>query len=121
MIGRFILLTASAGGWWVLRAGLPWLRGTKAYVFAFSLIVMDLTKEAATASTAGEITAPVNQFAVMTNYPDASFRAVPRTGLDTLFAVAWADRRKAHGEGPGACDGHVRDLQSAIKKLRKVA
>ena len=27
----------------------------------------------------------------MTTYPDASFRAVPRTGLDTLFATAWID------------------------------
>ena len=27
----------------------------------------------------------------MTHYPDASFRAVTRTGLDTLFAVASAD------------------------------
>ena len=56
--------------------------------------MMDLTKEAATAATAGEITAPANQFSVMTNYPDASFRAVARTGLDTLFAVAWADLDK---------------------------
>jgi hypothetical protein len=53
--------------------------------------MMDLTKEAAMAATAGEITAPVNQFSVMTHYPDASFRAVVRTGLDTLFGVAWAD------------------------------
>ena len=53
--------------------------------------MMDLTREAAAAATAGEITAPVNQFSVMTHYPDASFRAVTRTGLDTLFAVAWAD------------------------------
>ena len=30
----------------------------------------------------------------MTHYPDASFRAVARTGLDTLFAVAWADLDK---------------------------
>ena len=44
--------------------------------------------------TAGEIAAPVNQFAVMTQYPDASFRAVVRTGLDTLFAVSWADLDK---------------------------
>ena len=74
-------------GLWLL----PWLRGMKAYVYAFPLIMMDLTKEAAAAATAGEITAPVNQFSVMTKYPDASFRAVARTGLDTLFAVAWAD------------------------------
>jgi hypothetical protein len=74
-------------GFWLL----PWLRGTKAYVYGFPLIMMDLTKEAATAPTPGEITAPPNQFSVMTAYPDASFRAVTRTGLDTLFAVAWAD------------------------------
>ena len=60
-------------------------------MYGFPLIMMDLTREAAAAATAGEITAPVNQFSVMTNYPDASFRAVTRTGLDTLFAVAWAD------------------------------
>ncbi len=57
--------------------------------------MMDLTKDAATAvPTAGEFTAPVNQFSVMTKYPDASFRAVVRTGLDTLFATAWADLGK---------------------------
>ena len=36
----------------------------------------------------------IDRFAVMTHYPDASFRAVARTGLDTLFAVAWADLEK---------------------------
>ena len=56
------------------------------------MMMMDLTMEAATAvPTAGQLGAPVNQFAVMTEYPDASFRAVARTGLDTLFATAWAD------------------------------
>jgi len=85
-------LLASAGGWWALKQGEPWLYGLEAYVYGFPLIMMDLTKEVSTAvPTAGEFTAPVNQFAVMTHYPDASFRAVVRTGLDTLFAVAWAD------------------------------
>lgn len=74
-------------GFWLL----PWLRGAKAYVFGFPLIMMDLTREAARAATVGDLTAPPNQFSVMTHYPDASFRAVTRTGLDTLFAVAWAD------------------------------
>ena len=74
-------------GFWLL----PWLRGIKAYVYGFPMVMMDLTKEAATAATVGEITAPPNQFSVMTHYPDASFRAVARTGLDTLFAMAWAD------------------------------
>ncbi len=74
-------------GLWLL----PWLRGAKAYVYGFPLVMMDLTREAAAAATVGEITAPPNRFSVMTHYPDASFRAVTRTGLDTLFAVAWAD------------------------------
>ena len=74
-------------GLWLL----PWLRGAKAYIYGFPLIMMDLTREAAAAATVGEITAPPNRFSVMTHYPDASFRAVTRTGLDTLFAVAWAD------------------------------
>ena len=82
--------TGTVTGFWLL----PWLRGIKAYVYGFPLIMMDLTREAATAATAGEITAPTNQFSVMTTYPDASFRAVARTGLDTLFAVAWADLEK---------------------------
>jgi hypothetical protein len=86
-----LVLVAIVAGWWALQVGLQWLRGFKAYIFDFPLVMMDLTKEAAAAATAGETAAPVNQFAVMTRYPDASFRAVARTGLDTLFAAAWAD------------------------------
>ncbi|MGO9019603.1 MAG: DUF1254 domain-containing protein [Syntrophobacteraceae bacterium] len=90
-----VALLASAGGWWALREGRPWLYGLQAYIYGFPLIMMDLTKQVSTAvPTAGEFTAHVNQFSVMTKYPDASFRAVVRTGLDTLFAVAWADLEK---------------------------
>jgi hypothetical protein len=90
-----VALLASAGAWWALKQGRPWLYGLEAYIYGFPLVMIDLTKEAATAtSTAGEIVAPVNQFAVMTKYPDASFPAVMRTGLDTLFATAWADLDK---------------------------
>jgi hypothetical protein len=88
-------LIVSAGAWWALKHGRPWLYGLEAYLYGFPLIMMDLTREVSTAvPTAGEFTAPVNQFSVMTKYPDASFRAVVRTGLDTLFAVAWADLAK---------------------------
>lgn len=89
------LLIATVCGWWGMKEGRPWLNGIQAYIYGFPLIMMDLTKEAATAvPAAGEFTAPANQFSVMTQYPDASFRAVPRTGLDTLFATAWADLEK---------------------------
>ncbi len=95
LIIAVVALLASAGGWWALKQGRPWLYGVEAYVYGFPLIMMDLTKDVSTAvPTAGEFTAPVNQFSVMTRYPDASFKAVARTGLDTLFAVAWADLDK---------------------------
>jgi hypothetical protein len=84
------LIAAVVGGW-VVKEGLPWLHGVQAYIYGFPMVVMDLTREASLAETPGEITAPMNQFGVMSAYPDASFRAVPRTGLDTLFATAWAD------------------------------
>jgi hypothetical protein len=90
-----VLLLATVLGRGYVQEGRAWWYGLHAYIYGFPLIMMDLTKEASTAvPTAGEITAPINQFSVMTRYPDASFRAVARTGLDTLFAVAWADLDK---------------------------
>jgi hypothetical protein len=93
LIGAALL--ASAAGCGLVNEGKAWFYGVQAYVYGFPLIMMDLTKDAATSvPAAGEFTAPVNQFSVMTHYPDASFRAVVRTGLDTLFAVSWADLDK---------------------------
>ena len=90
-----LLLLVIFGGYWYLTEGWAWLYGTEAYIYGFPIMMMDLTKDTSTAvSTSGEFTAPVNQFSVMTHYPDASFRAVVRTGLDTLFAVSWADLDK---------------------------
>jgi hypothetical protein len=89
------LLVAGFLGRGYVQEGRAWWHGLNAYVYGFPLVMMDLTKEASTAvASAGEFTAPVNQFSVMTHYPDATFRAVARTGLDTLFAVAWADLDK---------------------------
>lgn len=90
LLSLFIIFLT--GGWWGWQEGRPWYYGIKAYIYGFPLVVMELTKEVSTnVPSSGEITAPVNQFAVMTKYPDASFRLIPRTGLDAQFAVAWAD------------------------------
>ena len=80
-----VVVLAAVGGWFWHKEGRAWLYGVEAYVYGFPLMMMDLTKEAATAApTAGEFTAPANQFSVMTRYPDVSFRAVPRTGLPPI-------------------------------------
>ena len=87
-----LVVVVVAGGalWFVL--GRPLVDAAQSYIFGLPLVVMDLTREAAVSvPVAGEFTAPPGQFAIMTKYPDASFRVVPRTGLDTLFATAWAD------------------------------
>ena len=87
-----VLLIAAILGGTFFKEGRAWWYGLQAYVYGFPLVMMDLTKDQGTAvPAAGEIAAPLNQFAVMTRYPDASFRAVVRTGLDTLFATAWID------------------------------
>lgn len=86
------VLLVSTAGCGLVNEGKAWWYGVQAYVYGFPLIMMDLTKEAGTASSVpGEFAAPLNQFAVMTKYPGVDFRVVPRTGLDTLFATAWAD------------------------------
>ena len=90
-----LLLVAGILGGTYFKEGRAWWYGLQAYVYGFPLVMMDLTKDQGTAvPAAGEIAAPLNQFAVMTRYPDASFRAVVRTGLDTLFATAWVDLDK---------------------------
>lgn len=92
VIALVMALVIAGGGWWVWKEGRPWFYGVQAYIYGFPLVVMDLTRQVSTAvSTPGELTAPVNRFSVMTHYPDASYRFIPRTGLDTQFALSWAD------------------------------
>lgn len=74
------LVVISDGTFW--RYGRPLLLGIEASVYAFLLLLMDLTKKQMTATTTvGQLTAPENQFAVMTHDPNADFRLIPRTGL----------------------------------------
>ncbi|MGK8525118.1 DUF1254 domain-containing protein [Nocardia asteroides] len=56
-----------------------------AYVFGFPLVVMDLTRSAATAAT------PTNRFRHATTLPTAAERIVVRPDPDTLQSTAWLD------------------------------
>jgi hypothetical protein len=66
---------------------------TEAYIFAYPLVTMDLTRLQATGAEPGETPgrAPMNQFAHVRSFPDADFRMVVRPNFDTLYSSAWLD------------------------------
>src|SRR5258705_13745654 len=58
------------------------------YVYAYPLVLMDVTKQIATAK------APVNTFAHRRTLPDASTTDVVNPDTDTLPSTAWLDLSK---------------------------
>jgi hypothetical protein len=64
-----------------------------AYIYAYPLIVMEITRRVSTnvadASHFGK--APMNQFAHLPAFPDAAFTDVVRPNADTLYSVMWFD------------------------------
>lgn len=66
--------------------------GIEAYIFGYPLILMDITKAVTTAVSAPQgFKAPINQFAHLKAFPDASFTAVVSPNADTLYSSAWLD------------------------------
>src|SRR5512146_627542 len=63
-----------------------------AYIYGYPLMLMAETERRLTnVATAGDLAAPVNELARMTRIPDASFRAVVRPNVDTLYTSAFLD------------------------------
>jgi len=58
------------------------------YVYAYPLVLMDVSKQVLTART------PVNQFRHSPAFPDANFTGVVSPNADTLYSSAWLDLRK---------------------------
>jgi hypothetical protein len=69
--------------------------GVEAVVYGLPVVIMDLTRAKST-NVAGPaaFAAPVNQFAHVREFPDASFRDVVRANVDTLYSAAWLDLAK---------------------------
>jgi hypothetical protein len=66
-----------------------------AYIYAYPLITMDLTKKVMTNVVKPEDShAPVGQFANIRSYPNASFREITAPNADTLYSTAWLDLSK---------------------------
>ncbi|WP_428679782.1 DUF1254 domain-containing protein [Sphingopyxis sp.] len=66
--------------------------GIEAYTYAYPLVLMETTRRVSTnAGVSGRLRAPVNQFANMKSYPDATFKDVVRPNADTLYSSLWFD------------------------------
>ncbi|MEU8782477.1 DUF1254 domain-containing protein [Streptomyces sp. NPDC048637] len=64
----------------------------EAYVFAYPLVTMELTRRQMTTSGSSVLGgAPLNSFAHMPFPPDASFEGVVSPNVDTLYSIAWLD------------------------------
>ena len=64
----------------------------EAYIFGYPLVLMDVTAESMTnVFQAGTQTAPINQFAVMPEFPTPDFTIVVSPNSDTLYNAAWLD------------------------------
>jgi hypothetical protein len=68
---------------------------TEAYVYAYPLVTMEMTRRIMTNVAAPEGTrAPMGQFVRMREYPSAKFRDVTAPNADTLYTTAWLDVSK---------------------------
>lgn len=66
--------------------------GTEAYIYGYPLVTMEMTRRVITnvAVPKGNY-APLNQFANLRQYPDASFKDVTAPNADTLYSSAFLD------------------------------
>lgn len=69
--------------------------GVNAYIYAYPLLTMDVTRRQTTNIEAGKMPGrgPMNTFAHIREFPAADFKAVVRPNFDTLYSSAWLDLR----------------------------
>ena len=86
IIAVLVIVVAGLGA----RNGLKILKdGAQAYLFGYSLVLMDTTRQVMTDPVGGR--APINHFAHIMGFPDHDFRQVVRPNCDTLYSTAWID------------------------------
>ena len=68
---------------------------TEAYVYAYPLVTMEMTRRVMTNVASPEGTrAPMGEFVRMREYPNSKFRDVSAPNADTLYTTAWIDVSK---------------------------
>jgi hypothetical protein len=66
---------------------------TSSYIYAYPLLIMEMTRRVSTnvADSRQFIKAPMNQFAHVPAFPDATFTDIVRANADTLYSLLWFD------------------------------
>lgn len=70
---------------------------TDAYLYAYPLVLMEISRRVLTNTDVADGArqrAPMNQFAHLPTFPDASFTAIVRPNADTLYSILWFDLRR---------------------------
>jgi hypothetical protein len=68
--------------------------GVEAYVYAYPLVTMELTRRQVTNVERTGLTpgrGPMNSLIHLRAYPDGAYRDVVRPNFDTLYSMAWLD------------------------------
>ncbi len=69
--------------------------GVQAYIYAYPLVLMEITRRVSTNVEAVKgVYAPMNQFVHLRAFPDHTFREVVRPNADTLYSIFWFDVSK---------------------------
>jgi hypothetical protein len=96
-----IVALAAIVGWLLIKPpekvveGETFIRGAQAYVYGFPLVIMDLTRQVMTAApTAGELSAPINQFQKLRGVVPWDFKNVVRISTNSLWETAFLDLGK---------------------------
>ena len=93
LVAGFIILQLGVGG--AFAADRTHEIGIQAYVYAYPMIMMEVTRRVSTNVEAPiGPRAPMNQFAHLRVFPDHTFKEVVRPNADTLYSIVWFDVSK---------------------------
>ena len=93
LVAGFIILQLGVGG--AFAADRTHEIGIQAYVYAYPMIMMEVTRRVSTNVEAPKgPRAPMNQFAHLRAFPDHTFKEVVRPNADTLYSIVWFDISK---------------------------
>ncbi len=80
------------GGGKKVKEEVAFIGGMEEYVYGYPLVMMDVTREVTTAAaTAGEYSAPINQFARIRTYVSPAYKDVVRISVNSLWSFGFVD------------------------------